>query len=157
MTRQSMFSTLVLLGLATSVSAQPRKPWITGLKNPESVAIGTDGRTYVTVIGEFDKDGDGSVQVIQDGKAVPFATGLDDPKGMVSYLQWLFVADKKRIWRIDAKGKAEVFVAADAFPRPPLSSTTSPSMSRAERSLRAIPAISRGKVELSTESIPRER
>ncbi len=37
------------------------KPLVTGLKNPESVAVGADGRVYVTVIGEFDKDGDGAV------------------------------------------------------------------------------------------------
>jgi glucose/arabinose dehydrogenase len=98
----------------------PLKPMITGLKNPESVAIGPDRRVYITVIGDFDKDGDGGVMVVQDGKAIPFATGLDDPKGMVSFGDYLFVADKKRIWRIDRKGKAEVYVAADKFPRTPL-------------------------------------
>src|ERR1700722_2685367 len=82
------------------------KPLITGLKNPESVAVGTDGRIYITEIGEFDKDGDGRVLVIQDGKAIPFATGLDDPKGLASHLEWLYVADKNKVWRIDRKGTA---------------------------------------------------
>ena len=95
-------------------------PIVTGLKNPESVCIGADGRTYLTCIGEFDKDGDGSVVVIVDGKAVPFATGLDDPKGIVAVGTDLFVADKTRVWRIDAKGKAAVHVSAKAFPMKPI-------------------------------------
>jgi glucose/arabinose dehydrogenase len=95
-------------------------PFVTGLKNPESVCIGADGRTYVTCIGEFDKDGDGSVVVIEDGKAVPFATGLDDPKGIVAAGPFLFVADKTRVWRIDPKGKATVYVEAKAFPAKPI-------------------------------------
>ena len=37
------------------------KPFVTGLLNPESVAIVGDGKFYVSVIGEFDKDGDGAV------------------------------------------------------------------------------------------------
>jgi glucose/arabinose dehydrogenase/sugar lactone lactonase YvrE len=122
MNRHLWFSTLILLTFAaiTSAQQQPPKPWVTGLKNPESVAVGVNGKTYVSVIGEFNKDGDGAVMVIEDGKAVPFTTGLDDPKGLVSYLQWLYVADRTRIWRIDPKGKAEVYVAAGAFPKPPL-------------------------------------
>jgi glucose/arabinose dehydrogenase len=96
------------------------KPLVTGLKNPESVAVGPDGRIYISEIGEFGKDGDGRIMVIVNGKAVPFATGLDDPKGMVAWANWLFVTDKKRVWRIDRKGKAEVFAAEKAFPTPPL-------------------------------------
>jgi glucose/arabinose dehydrogenase len=103
----------------TPKASAPR-PWIQGLKNPESVAVGTDKRVYVSVIGEFDKDGDGAVMVIEGDKAVPFARGLDDPKGLAAWQEWLFVADKKRVWRIDRKGKAEVFAAASAFPSQPL-------------------------------------
>jgi glucose/arabinose dehydrogenase len=95
-------------------------PLITGLKNPESVCIGPDKRVYVSTIGEFNKDGDGAVMVIVGGKAVPFATGLDDPKGMVWAMNNLYVADKTRIWRIDGKGKATVFVPADKFPVKPI-------------------------------------
>ncbi len=98
----------------------PLKPLVTGLKNPESACIGPDKRIYVSTIGEFDKDGDGGVMVIEDGKAVPFATGLDDPKGMVWAFNFLYVADKTRIWRIDRKGKATVFVPADKFPVKPI-------------------------------------
>ncbi len=74
---------------------------ITGLKNPESVAIGPDGKIYISVIGEFNKDGDGAIMKVVDGKAVPFATGLNDPKGLTSWQRWLFTADKNQIWKID--------------------------------------------------------
>lgn len=112
----------ILLFVSPSANAQepPFKPLISGLHNPESVAVGPDGRIYITVIGEFDKDGDGAVLVLDKDKAVPFATGLDDPKGLSSFQKWLFVADKQRVWRIDVKGKADVYAAAEAFPTPPL-------------------------------------
>src|SRR5437660_9303700 len=84
------------------------KPMITGLKNPESVAVGSDGRIYITEIGEFGKDGDGRVLVVKDGKAVPFTTGLDDPKGLVAWRGSLYTTDKTRVLRIDKNGKAKV-------------------------------------------------
>src|SRR5580658_9471206 len=111
-------STLIVAPL---IAAEPLpKPLVSGLKNPESVVVGPNGKIYVTEIGDFNKDGDGTVAVIENGKAVPFVKGLDDPKGMGVYQKWLFVADKKRIWRIDDSGKAEVYVAEKDFPTPPL-------------------------------------
>ena len=105
--------------LSTAAAAEPLpKPLVTGLKNPESVAVGMDGRIYVSEIGEFDKDGDGRILVIDGDKAVPFATGLDDPKGLMAYKEWLFVADKKRVCRIDMKGKVTDFAPEKAFPIP---------------------------------------
>jgi glucose/arabinose dehydrogenase len=94
------------------------KPLVTGLKNPISVAIGTDGRLYVG-LGEDIKTGKSAVLVIKDGKAVPFATIADSPLKMVAWREWLFVAGNSGIWRIDRKGKAEVFVPGEAFPNGP--------------------------------------
>ncbi|MBO0696927.1 MAG: PQQ-dependent sugar dehydrogenase [Zavarzinella sp.] len=96
------------------------KPLVTGLKNPESVCVGLDGRVYVTTVGEFDKDGDGAVMVVQGDKAVPFATNLDDPKGLATFQGNLFVADKKKVLRIDRKGKVTVLADEKAFPVPPV-------------------------------------
>jgi glucose/arabinose dehydrogenase len=116
-----LLSLLFFLTLAAGTpAAELPKPLVTGLKNPESVAVGPDGRIYVSVIGEFDKDGDGSIVVIKDGKAVPFCEGLDDPKGIVFFQQFLYVADKKRVLRIDKDGKAAPFAPEIAFPTPPL-------------------------------------
>jgi glucose/arabinose dehydrogenase len=111
---------LLSLSYATRAADALPKPMLTGLKNPESAIVGSDGRIYISVIGEFDKDGDGAILVVDKGKAVPFATGLDDPKGLAVWQGMLFVADKKRVWRIDNKGKATVFADAKAFPKPPL-------------------------------------
>jgi glucose/arabinose dehydrogenase/sugar lactone lactonase YvrE len=121
-----MYRALCLAAVLTCTTAThaqadpPFKPFVTGMKNPESATVGMDDRVFVTVIGEFNKDGDGGVMVIENGKAVPFATGMDDPKGIVSYQKSLFVADKTRVWKVDPKGKAEVFVEAKDFPTPPI-------------------------------------
>jgi glucose/arabinose dehydrogenase len=121
MKRAWLLGLLFLLTPAAAVAGdQVPKPLVSGLKNPESMVVGADGRIYISEIGDFGTDGDGRIMVIDKGKAVPFATGLDDPKGMVAWQRWLFVADNQRVWRIDPKGKAEVFAAAKAFPTPPL-------------------------------------
>ena len=114
---------VLMMCVASSVDAgepQLPKPLIAGLKMPESVTLGNDGRIYVTEIGEFGKDGDGRVMVVSKGEAVPFATGFDDPKGIVSFINFLFVADNKRVWKIDNKGNATVLADEKAFPTPPL-------------------------------------
>ena len=98
---------------------QPDKPLVTGLKNPASVATGPGGKVYISVTAEPGKDGTGAVMVLDKGNPVPFASGLDDPRGIAAYQKSLFVADKNRIMRVDTKGKAQVFVAAEAFPQPP--------------------------------------
>jgi glucose/arabinose dehydrogenase len=49
------------------------------------------------------------------------AGGLEDPRALAVFQKMLFALDKDRVWRLPLKGKAEVYVAADAFPTPPLS------------------------------------
>ncbi|MEX2138108.1 MAG: PQQ-dependent sugar dehydrogenase [Pirellulales bacterium] len=104
--------------LPAALCAAPPKPLATGLRNPESVAV-LDGRIYVSLIGEFNKDGDGSVVVIENGQARPLATGLDDPKGLCAFRNSLYVTDKNRVLRIGPSGKVTDFAAAEAFPSPP--------------------------------------
>ena len=85
----------VVLSVGTASAAETKpKPLAEGLKNPTAVCIGPDGRTYVATMGESGLAGDGSIVVLADGKAVPFATGLDDPSGMVVWNNMFFVADK---------------------------------------------------------------
>jgi glucose/arabinose dehydrogenase len=93
---------------------------VKGMKNPESVCIGPDGLAYITEIGEFDKDGDGQVSVIKGGKAVPFATGLDDPKGIVFFDKFFYVTDKKKVVKVSLDGKVSDFAATAKFPTAPL-------------------------------------
>jgi glucose/arabinose dehydrogenase len=120
MRRMLVLVTILLSGTPVSAGDQLPQPLIRGLKNPEAVAVSSDGRIYISEMGESAKDGDGRVLVVdRAGKAVPFATGLDDPRGMVFRQKDLFVTDNKGVWRIDEKGKAVVFAAKEAFPTKP--------------------------------------
>ncbi|MEE9331142.1 MAG: SMP-30/gluconolactonase/LRE family protein [Methylophilaceae bacterium] len=94
---------------------------ITGLKSPESVVQANNGKIYVSEINEFGKDGDGQISVIENGQASLFADGFDDPKGLVIIGDWLYVADKTQICKINLAdaSQVEVFVPASAFPKPP--------------------------------------
>ncbi|HVK53811.1 MAG TPA: SMP-30/gluconolactonase/LRE family protein [Burkholderiales bacterium] len=96
-------------------------PPVSGMLNPESVVVGADGRIYVSEIGEFGKNGDGKISVIdKSGRRMTFTAGLDDPKGLIRWKQGFFVTDKNRIWKIDGEGHAKPFVNAADFPQPPL-------------------------------------
>ena len=110
----------IVLAAAPLFAADLPKPLVTGLKSPESVCIGPDGLAYVTEIGDFDKDGDGQVSVIKDGKPVPFATGLNDPKGIVYFNKFFYVTDKTRVVKIGHDGKVATMAAPESFPTAPL-------------------------------------
>jgi sugar lactone lactonase YvrE len=113
---------LLLVGLAVSASAAlvaAQQPQIvTGLKQPESIAVGPDRRVYVSETGEYEKANDGSISILEAGKTRTFATGLDDPHGIKWWRNYLFVSDNMgMVWRIDTKGNVERFVDATDFPR----------------------------------------
>jgi glucose/arabinose dehydrogenase len=112
---------LTLCSTAISGDKKLPKPIVSGLVSPESVAVGPDGRMYLSEIGKFGADGDGRIAVIDKaGKAVPFATGLDDPKGIVFVASQLFVTDNKRVVRVDQKGQVTVVADEKVFPTPPM-------------------------------------
>lgn len=118
--KKQLLISAIFFGLSLpAFAADLPKPLVTGLKSPESVCVGADGRIYVTEIGEFGKDGDGKVTVIVDGKAKPFAEGLDDPKGIVAFQKDLYVADKTKVVKVDAEGHVSTFAAASKFPTTP--------------------------------------
>ena len=104
--------------LNNAQTAPVAKQKMTGLKTPESAVQAKDGRIFVSEIGEFGKDGDGQITVIDNaGKASVFATGLDDPKGLKIIGNNLYVADKTKVTKVSLNdGKSSVFAAASAFP-----------------------------------------
>ena len=106
--------------LSALLLAAPPAPLVSGLVNPESVAIGPGGKVYVSAIGEFDKAGDGAIFTVEDGKLVPFVAGLDDPKGIAFHLGFLYVADRNRVLKIDPKGTIAQFAPPNAFPSEPM-------------------------------------
>jgi glucose/arabinose dehydrogenase len=113
------WSVALLLGIVAAADAAETSPTpvLTGLKNAAAVTTAPDGKVYVALRGAAGKDGTGTVVSVVDGKAVPFATGLDEPAGLVAFQQWLYVADRHRVWRIDPRGKATVFATAPASPK----------------------------------------
>ena len=115
----SVFLTAAPLFAAELFAADLAKPFVSGLKNPESVCLGPDGSAYITEIGEFGKDGDGQVSVIKEGQASPFAVGLDDPKGIVLFANAFYVTDKTRVVTIDLNGKVTPLATPEKFPFPP--------------------------------------
>lgn len=115
-------TSLVALSLVFASSAihaeELRK--ISGLKSPESVIADKKGHIFISEIGEFGKDGDGQISVVdKNGKLSVFAKGLDDPKGLAIIGDNLYVADNHRIIKIAPNGQWQVFVAAEAFPEKP--------------------------------------
>jgi hypothetical protein len=109
--------TLAALVVALPLAAQ-QPQIITGLKQPESIAIGPAGKVYVSETGEYEKANDGYISVLEGGKLRRFATGLDDPHGIKWFKDNLFVSDNMGlVWKIDAQGNAERFVDATDFPR----------------------------------------
>jgi sugar lactone lactonase YvrE len=90
-----------------------------GLNNPESAVVDEEGRIYVTITGKPDAEDDGQVVVIEDGKPKVIAQGMNDPRGIARKGKEFFVADKLKVWKIDADGKATVLADTDAFPVKP--------------------------------------
>lgn len=112
----------LMLGILVSFSANAHETKkITGLKMPESAISTKDGRIFVSEIGEFGKDGDGQITVIEkNGEAHIYAKGLDDPKGLAIVGKDLYVADNHRVLKITPDGQSQVFAAAESFPEAPL-------------------------------------
>jgi glucose/arabinose dehydrogenase len=123
----------VLLGLAAFLlllthpnfaGQNPQTLLATGLKHPEAVAAGNDGKIYVALVGETGKEGEGSIAVIdKKGNASSLVSGLDHPAGIFvqqgGFQGVIYLVDKKGLWRIDTKGTKDLLVKADAFPTPP--------------------------------------
>jgi sugar lactone lactonase YvrE len=95
---------------------------VESLPTPESAAVGPDGRYYVSLIGEFGKDGDGAVVILdpETGAQTPYASGLFDPTGLVFKDDTLYAADRDGVLRIAPGGAVSMLASADAFPRKPM-------------------------------------
>jgi len=118
-----MHKPLAVIAIALSALAGNAlaRPPVTGLQTPESVVAGPDGRIYVSEIGEFGKDGDGRISVIDAaGKLAVYASGMDDPKGLAFHGNTLYVADRTRVLKVGLDGSWQVLAGAEAFPAPPM-------------------------------------
>ena len=114
---------LCLLSALVSVTLKAHESLniISGFVSPESVIQDAKGDIYVSEIGEFNKDGDGKITRISiDGKLSTFASGMDDPKGLIFIGKSLYVADKNRVLKVEPDGKWIVFGSTMAFPQTPI-------------------------------------
>lgn len=92
---------------------------ITGLSTPESVAVGPDGKYYISNLGRPGQRGDGSIKLIEGGVIQDLVSGLDDPKGLAIYGNFIYVTDIDKVWRVSLGGQKEVFIGPEAFPKRP--------------------------------------
>jgi sugar lactone lactonase YvrE len=82
---------------------------------PESITKGFNDNYYVTVMNNKDI-GDGEVIEISAKGVKTFATGFDEPKGIVFINDHLYFSDLNRIWKVDKQGNTNVFIDKDDFP-----------------------------------------
>jgi glucose/arabinose dehydrogenase len=96
-----------------NIAGEPKPRTLIGdLKLTTSIAVAPNGRILATDQSDADR---GKIVEVKDGKPNLFAAISDEISGLASYQQWVFTAGKKGIWRIDSKGKAEIFAPASAF------------------------------------------
>jgi sugar lactone lactonase YvrE len=90
--------------------------------NPESVAHGFEGKLFVSLMGpsRLAGDGDGKIVVLEGDTPQDFASGMDDPKGLVFVANQLVTADFNRVWKVNAAGEKSLLAGPDAFPQPPV-------------------------------------
>lgn len=88
------------------------KPFVT----PESVLVTPSGDYYVSNIGVFGKDSDGTISKIVNGTVTTFVDGMNDPKGLAYKDGDIYAADKNQIWKVNSSAVKEIFVDSTAFP-----------------------------------------
>ena len=91
---------------------------IDSVRAPESVAIGPDGRYYVSSFGETSENRDGAVYAIDanSGAKTVYAGGLLDPCGIAFQGDTLWVADRNGVLRVTPNGRVKMIVPVKRFP-----------------------------------------
>jgi sugar lactone lactonase YvrE len=121
MTSKSLSALFLVLASLGQAEPVPLRSIPVG-PNPESVTRGFGGDFFVTLMGPTRTKGDGNGRIVRiNGDTVTdFATGFDDPKGLVFVGDSLVTADFDQVWRIDAAGRKTLLAGPGAFPTPPL-------------------------------------
>jgi hypothetical protein len=96
-----------------------------GLRSSESALQISDGRGYVSEIGEQNRAGDGGVVMITpNGELQQYVSGLDGPKGLSWWDDSLYVPDIKGVYRIDRFAHPILRACIRIVPPRPSCSTT---------------------------------
>ena len=88
---------------------------------PESITKGWDGNFFVSIQGAPDLGKqDGEIRIVNPatGEVKPFATGLDNPRGLAFTQNHLVATDTDKIWLIDRTGTKKLLASAAQFPHP---------------------------------------
>ena len=94
---------------------------LNNLQMPESSVSHPDGRLFITEIGEFGKNGDGKVTILNtDSTTQTLADGLNDPKGIDMFNNQLYIADIDQVIQVDFDGKKTVIAKASDFQDRPI-------------------------------------
>jgi len=94
---------------------------LTSFALPESAVSMLDGRVFMTEIGEFNKEGDGQVVIINvNGTREVLAKGLNDPKGMDFWNNAFYIADVNKVVKVDMMGKVTIVADTKDFPSKPV-------------------------------------
>lgn len=107
-----LITSFLIFGYA--VQAQIDFPIKVGMK-PESITKGFNGNYYVTLM-NGKESGDGELVEISENGVKVFATGFDEPKGIAFVGNHLYFSDVTRVWKVDEKGRASVFLKKEDFP-----------------------------------------
>ena len=71
---------------------------------------GPNGTVYLSVAEHEDT---GKILILKDGKPAPFVRDLDDPRGLVAWKDWLFVAEERGVLRMVEVPGARVYRVLD--------------------------------------------
>lgn len=106
---------------ASVVSTKTSGKVLNNLQMPESSISHPDGRVFITEIGEFGKNGDGKVTILNnDGSTKTLADGLNDPKGIDMFNNQLYIADIDHVIRVDFDGKKTIIAKPSDFQDKPV-------------------------------------
>lgn len=117
--RRALFVVLLLPFLFPLLASQPPappRPWVSSLQNPSALAVGANGQIFVAVVNDLHRSGTAAILRIEGDRPVPFAVGLDRPRAMAFHAGHLYVADRKRIVKVDGSGKIDSFLPALGLP-----------------------------------------
>jgi len=94
---------------------------LNNLQMPESAIAHPDGRIFITEIGEFGKNGDGKVTILnKDGSTKTLVDGLNDPKGIDLFNNQLYIADVDHVVRVTLDGKKTIIAKPADFQDKPI-------------------------------------
>jgi sugar lactone lactonase YvrE len=114
---------LLIIGMAlVTTTAQAQLASVAVGPRPESITKAWNNKFYVSIQGPSGALGtfDGEVREVNltTGVVTPFASGMENPRGLAFTGGFLIAADQTKIYKIDQSGNKSVLADASQFPFP---------------------------------------